>query len=57
MLTNETLKLIAADAKFQQNEQLKRKLIKLAHEADKAKWARILGLMYGKPQPNKAKKR
>ena len=41
MLTNETLKLIAADAKFQQNEQLKRKLIKLAHEADMAKWARL----------------
>jgi hypothetical protein len=41
MLTNETLKLIADDAKFQQNEQLKRKLIKLAHEVDLAKWARL----------------
>lgn len=41
MLTNEALKLIADDAKFQQNEQLKRKLIKLAHEADMAKWARL----------------
>ena len=41
MITDATLKLIADDAKYQQAEQNKRNLIKAAHEADKAKWARL----------------
>lgn len=41
MLTDTILKLIADDAKYQQAEQNKRNLIKAAHEADKAKWARL----------------
>ena len=41
MLTNTVLKLIADDAKYQQAEQNKRNLIKAAHEADRAKWARL----------------
>jgi len=41
MLTDEILKLIADDIKYQQAEQNKRNLIKAAHEADRAKWARL----------------
>ena len=35
------LNSIAVNILYEQNEQLKRKLIKLAHEADMAKWARL----------------
>lgn len=41
MLTDNILKLIADDAKYQQAEQIKRNLIKAAQEADMAKWARL----------------
>lgn len=40
-MINDPFKLIAADILYQRNEQLKRDLIKKAHEADMAKWARL----------------
>ena len=41
MFSENTFELIAADILYQRNEQLKRDLIKKAHEADRAKWARL----------------
>ena len=41
MFSENTFELFAADILYQQNEQLKRDLIKKAHEADRAKWARL----------------
>ena len=40
-MIDDPFKLIAADILYQRNEQLKRDLIKKAHEADRAKWARL----------------
>ena len=41
MFSENTFKVIAADILYHRNEQLKRDLIKKAHEADRAKWARL----------------
>ena len=40
-MIDDPFKVIVADILYQQNEQLKRDLIKKAHEDDKAKWARL----------------
>ena len=41
MITTKILKLVAEDAKYRQQEELKRKLKTLAVGADKAKWDRL----------------
>ena len=40
-MIEDPFKVIAADILYQRNEQLKRDLIKKAHEADRAKLARL----------------
>ena len=40
-MIDDPFKVIVADIKYQQAEQNNRNLIKVAHEADKTKWAKL----------------